>query len=194
MAVITVILQAFGKYRDGDFKYVFTATYLQWIHICNEWSLSKDINLRLLLSLLCNSLKSLSPPVWRVATCMWPSSITSPSVCRSTLSSSSTSPHVNCLSHTAPCSSSSWSSQSSFSPSGRVRELHSECVNTHTHTPQYPFILIFTVFCFEACRHVFMKNSGYILIVFPKEWWQMKMFQSCNAKYSSGRDQITECN
>lgn len=24
MAVITVILQAFGKYRDGDFKYVFT--------------------------------------------------------------------------------------------------------------------------------------------------------------------------
>lgn len=27
MAVITVILQAFGKYRDGDFKYVFTTTY-----------------------------------------------------------------------------------------------------------------------------------------------------------------------
>lgn len=26
MAVITVILQAFGKYRDGDFKYVFTTT------------------------------------------------------------------------------------------------------------------------------------------------------------------------
>lgn len=27
MAVITVILQAFGKYRDGDFKYACTTTY-----------------------------------------------------------------------------------------------------------------------------------------------------------------------
>lgn len=27
MAVVTVILQAFGKYRDGDFKYVFVSMY-----------------------------------------------------------------------------------------------------------------------------------------------------------------------
>lgn len=34
MAVITVILQAFGKYRDGDFKYVLTATFPACTSLC----------------------------------------------------------------------------------------------------------------------------------------------------------------
>lgn len=59
-------------------------------------------------------------PVWPVATCTWLLSTTSPSVSPSTLSSSSTLPHVNYWSRSILCSSSSWSSQSSFCPSGKV--------------------------------------------------------------------------
>lgn len=33
MAMLTVILQAFGKYRDGDFKYVL----LMWCLICDRF-------------------------------------------------------------------------------------------------------------------------------------------------------------
>lgn len=54
----------------------------------------------------------------------WPSSITSRSVSRSTLSSSSTWPLVIFWSRTAPCWSSSWSNLSSSSPSGRVSLHH----------------------------------------------------------------------
>lgn len=40
MAVITVILQAFGKYRDGDFKYVATTTYpLSFTAQTSAWAL-----------------------------------------------------------------------------------------------------------------------------------------------------------
>lgn len=53
-------------------------------------------------------------------TCTWPSSTISPSACRCTPSSCSTSPPGSCWALTAPCSSFSWSSRSSSSPSGRV--------------------------------------------------------------------------
>lgn len=109
-------------------------------------------------------------PVWLVATCTWPLSTTSPSVCPSTLSSSFTLPHVNYWSHTILCSSSLWSSQSSFCPSGKVKAslawLHifrqSICgVSCKTHLPGFIRMV-------QGCFWPFWRSVGPFL---RSAWW-----------------------
>lgn len=101
----------------------------------------------------------LLPSAWPVATSMWPLSTTSLSVCRSMLSSSSTLPHVNCSSHITPYSSSSWSSQSSFSPSGKVKKISIWALYYAENSSLYSVIY----FCSAACR------SAYIQTLLAKE-------------------------
>lgn len=101
-------------------------------------------------------------PVWLVATCMWLLSTTSPSVSPSTLSSSSTLPRVNYWSLSILCSSSSWSSQSSFCPSGKVNASLAWLYTFH------PWHLLGLIQMVQGCFWPFWRSVGPFL---RSAWW-----------------------